>query len=473
MIPAFFLCGCSVNQTKEMQIYRKVLDAGKSESAAPFDPGEPLTLKRALRLANTHNEQLAVAGENYLQALIDKDRAFANFLPTIAFVPTFMHQEKIPLEPGNPFLSKIVRDKTTDVPAQGSMRLSPFQDVPALGAAKSSAEQQRALMLDRQAIVLLDVAQTYFQVMRSEKQVQVLKHSMEVQQQRLEDVTVKRRVGTARPVDVSLVEAQLAKTHNALIQSQNDVSNGRAMLALLVGVPAVDGMLVGGLEVPSADWRLESLLTLAGTHRQDLLAAHAQVQAAAQSLESAWGRYFPSVSLNLAGYLYRESFPNNVDWTSMIEVNVPLFSAGLVYADVRTAYSRLRQARFAESNMQRSVLKDLKVALEDLHDDAKQIEQLTIQVKSAQEGVRQADAAFNAGLGTNLERLVAQDALLSAELALATEQFNRNVDYLRLLRMTGILDPDLSASLPPVTSALSSEKIAGLPAAFVTAAGIP
>jgi len=77
--------------------------------------------------------------------------------------------------------------------------------------------------------------------------------------------------------------------------------------------------------------------------------------------------------------------------------------------------------------------------------------------------VRQADAAFNAGLGTNLERLVAQDALLSAELALATEQFNRDIDYLRLLRMTGVLDPDLSASLP-VTSSLSSEKIAGLPA---------
>jgi outer membrane protein TolC len=68
------------------------------------------------------------------------------------------------------------------------------------------------------------------------------------------------------------------------------------------------------------------------------------------------------VSLNLTRYLYRESFPDDVDWTGLIIVDLPIFSAGLVNADVRTAYSRLRQANLAESGPRRTVIRELRVA---------------------------------------------------------------------------------------------------------------
>ena len=165
---------------------------------------------------------------------------------------------------------------------------------------------------------------------------------------------------------------------------------------------------------------MEPLLKLADANRQDLIAEHERVKVATAALEAAWGRYFPSISLNLTYYLSRQTFPDDVDWSSLIQVNVPIFSAGLIHADVRTAYSRLRQARLAESYALRQVLKDLQSAVENLRNDDQQIDQLGIQTAAAQEGLRQADAAFDAGLGTNLERLVAQDELLSAELSLAS-----------------------------------------------------
>jgi hypothetical protein len=62
--------------------------------------------------------------------------------------------------------------------------------------------------------------------------------------------------------------------------------------------------------------------------------------------------------------------------------------------------------------------------------------------------MRQADAAYSAGLGTNLERLIAQDQLLSAQLALTEKQFGHIVDYLRLMRSVGMLDMRLNP-LPP------------------------
>jgi outer membrane protein TolC len=86
--------------------------------------------------------------------------------------------------------------------------------------------------------------------------------------------------------------------------------------------------------------------------------------------------------------------------------------------------------------------------VENLTADVQQIDQLGIRQPAAREALRQADAAYGAGLGTNLVRLIAQDQLLSAELALTEEQFNHIVDYLRLLRAAGLLDIGLTA-LPP------------------------
>jgi outer membrane protein TolC len=451
ILMVFLVAGCSVDQAREVQTYRKILDAGQPRPPAPFSAGDPLSLKRALALANANNEQLARTGEDYLQALIDKDRAFARFLPTIGFAPSYMREEKSTINAGNPLIGSIVRQETLDAPLHANANVNPFQDAPAIWAATSSAQQWRALLLDRQAILLLDVAQTYYQVMRSEKQVQVLEHSVKVQQQRVNDMYVQRRVGVARPVDVSQAEAQLAATRSTLIQARNDGLRGRAMLAQLMGVSAVEGPLVAGFEVPRENRPADRLLAIADSHRQDLQAARLLVQAAAQRLQAAWGAYFPSVSLNLSRYLYRESFPDDVDWTGLIQVNLPIFSAGLAHAKVRTAYSKLRQAHLAETGLRRMVLKQLRIATQDLAADRQQIDQLGIRVAAAKEAMRQADAAYAAGLGTHLERLVAQDQLLSAELASTEEQFNHTVDYLRLMRTLGLLDVRLTP-LPPEAS---------------------
>lgn len=442
------MAGCAVNQALEVQTYRKVLDAGQGHPPAHFAVDESVSLQRALVLANANNELLARAGEDYLQALIDKDRAFARFLPTISFTPSFMRQESSSLAAGNSLVEAILRTQTLDAPLKANMNLNPLQDASTLRAAFSTDEQRRALLLDAQSILLLDVAQTYYQVMRSEKQVQVLKQSVQVQQQRVNDMQVQRRAGVARLLDVAQSEAQLAGTRNALIQARNDVDNGRAMLAQLMGVAAVEGPLTGEFVVSRERRPADQLLPLAEAHRQDLQAVRMQVQTAASRLEAAWQGYFASVSLNLTRYLYRQSFPDDVDWTGLIQIDLPIFSAGLVHADVRTAYSRLRQANQAQSGLLRQVRRELRVAVDDLTADQQQIDQLSIRASAAREALRQVDAAYRAGLGTNLERLVAQNQLLSAELALNEKEFNHMVDYLRLLRAVGLLDLRLTP-LPP------------------------
>ena len=441
------LAGC-VSQTRDVKLYRDVLDATVNEPDIVFIPEDPLTLKQALLLANAHNEHLAMAGEDYLQSLINKDRAFSAFLPKIYFTAAFMRQEQTQLGSGNLLLAEIVPDKTTNLPVTGTMDVNLLRDVATYKAAGHSIQMQQATLLDQQSLLMLNVARAYFQVLYSERQVKVLEHTIKFSEKRLADMRVKQKAGMARHVDVLLTESQLAKNRAELIQAQNDIKNSRALLAFLINVPEINSPLTNGMTIPETDWQFEQLMASAEAHRQDLAAAHEQVKVAAAALDAAWGRYFPSVSLNLTRYISRDSFPSDVDWTTLIQVNVPIFSAGLIHADVRSAYSKLRQARLFESNKHRQVVKDLRVVMDNLRKDSEVIEQLSIQVTAAQAGLRAAEMEYNAGLGTNLQRLSAQQTLLTANLSLTTAQFSQDIDYLRLLRMTGSLGPDLSRLLP-------------------------
>ena len=69
--------------------------------------------------------------------------------------------------------------------------------------------------------------------------------------------------------------------------------------------------------------------------------------------------------------------------------------------------------------------------------------QLRTQLTAAEEAFRQADRSYTAGLATNLERLTAQDELLSTQLQLASEEFNFKVFYLQLARAIGTLSGEL------------------------------
>src|SRR5881396_2534681 len=116
--------GCKVDQEKEVSTYRQVLERGTGPATRPAE-GQPLTLREALRLANWHNERLALEGENYLQALIAKDRAFAAFLPTISLAPTyFAHDKTSKTSSGTSgAVTSSAQRHRLDVPVNGQMNL--------------------------------------------------------------------------------------------------------------------------------------------------------------------------------------------------------------------------------------------------------------------------------------------------------------------------------------------------------------
>jgi outer membrane protein TolC len=443
--------GCGVDQKKEVATYRKVIDP--SAPAPAYQNGQPLTLIDALQLANANSEQLASKGEDYLQALIDKDRAAAAFWPSISLAPSYYSQDK-----SNKSDSRATQ---FDVPASGSWNLfNGFRDVAKHRRASAAILQQRDLLLDLQTAVLLDVARVYYQVLRSEQSVRVLQSSLSVQEERLRDTTGRQKAGLARPLDVAQSQAQASQTKVQLLQAQADVINGRNMLAFLINAPIASTPLPDGFDPVIDIPALSAILQEAATRRYDLAAAQAGIKAARQDVASTFNRYYPSVDLNANYFFSRDSSPSDSNWNALFSLNLPIFTAGLIHADVRTAWSRYRQAVLFHSQLQRQIDRDVRTALETLTSTLAQLDELHIQVASAREALRQADESYRVGLATNLERLTAQDQALSAELQLTSAEYDRKYAYLNLLRQTGHLQLPAEGSLkifsPPTTATTRS-----------------
>src|SRR4051812_40802922 len=185
------VAGCHPNQKKEVALYRNVLDT-QVPRVGEYVDGEPLSLQRSLALANQNNENLGLRGEDYVQALIQKNRVVADFLPTVSFQPNFTIEQRATgnaatstgpggtgLGGGNPSGGSSGSGTNTNTSTSGgggfrnSGKVSTRFEAPVVGninlyrgggdvanlkVAESNIAQRRELLLDLQATILLNVA---------------------------------------------------------------------------------------------------------------------------------------------------------------------------------------------------------------------------------------------------------------------------------------------------------------------------
>lgn len=426
--------GCAVDQNKEVQRYRQQIDLKGAAtrpallpSAWPAD--KVLTLREAMYLTNQHNEQLSIEGENYLQALVGRQRAVSLFLPTADFTGTYALSENV--GPATP-------NHLTDAFLSGRINIfNGFRDVAQLRAANLTIEQRRYLLLDLQESLLADAVHAYQQVLLSEAQIEVLQSSVGVQEARVRDVTQRQQAGLARPLDVAQTQAQLSETKVALIGAQNAKRNARQALVVLTNAQVADAPLVEIGALPQQVGDLADLQQRALQKRPDVLAARQGRDAARQRVEAAVGQYYPSASLNLQYFLYRETPPEDRSWDSVLQVNLPVFSAGQIEADVRAAWSQFRQASLTESLLRRQVLQQVDQAYTNYNDSIRRLAERGVQVAAGRLAVEQADASYQAGLATNLERITAQDQYLAAQIGETNERYSQYVFATDLLRSVG------------------------------------
>ncbi len=432
-VAVWALGACSIDEGADVASYRRVLDGDDPPAVALPAEGQPLSLLVALRLANRQNERLAIEGENYVQALIARKRAAAAFLPTIDGRASIGAAEAPTGAPGG-------ANATHDIGFRADQLL--------FGGPRTTAEIERRedlvkagrfRLLDLQESLLIDVARVYFRILRSERLVTVLTNSLSLQEERVRDAKARQQVGMARVLDVAQNDAQASRTRVSLIDARNDVANGRVLLENLTASPVRSLALTEDVDLATRWNTVDEARLCALTTRQDVRAADARMRAARHAVDVAYGRYIPTIDLSAAFSVDRDASPPGMNWSIFVSLLTPIFSAGLIEDDIRQALSELRQAEQTLSAIRRGVELEVDVVWQDLAAARTRLAELDTQLASAQTAYRQSDESYKVGLATNLERLVAQDVLLSAQLQISSTTYDVRLLELELLRTLGML----------------------------------
>ncbi len=466
-------CGCDFDH--DVGRYRAVLDGPKPPAVGRYDARGPLSLRRALALANADDEAIGLSGENFIQALATKMKDAGTFLPTLSLSPTYSLSKGGSsgfaisgissatggtaggttttggTTTGGTTSTTTTGGQTFQITSGGSGGVSHSFSVP-LGAtyngslanvssyeaAGETADQLAQTLLDERETVLLQVVTSYYGALRNEQQVRVYESSLRFKAEKVRDQQARLALGAVRPLDLAQTESDLSATRVSLIQARTDAANARSALARLMGVSEVRGELTDAYDPPADVPAVEAWQADAARRRQDLIAAERAVDAAHFKVESAIREYFPSVSINFNYFLYNDP-KTSQSWAGGLSGSIPIFSALSIEADVRAAWSQFRAAGLTRDQARRQVTDDVNEQYHNLRDARDQVAELRVEVAAAQKAVDLAERAYQLGGDTNLDRLTQQDSLLTAQLNLVSEQFSEKSSYLSLLRASGAL----------------------------------
>ena len=187
------------------------------------------------------------------------------------------------------------------------------------------------------------------------------------------------------------------------------------------------------------------------------MAAVTQIEASRQAVQIAVGEYYPSINLSVNYYLSKQSIPTNNEWNLLVDAVQPLFEAGLIRADVRTALSQLRQAKLNESLTRRQVDQQVLTAYENLAANGARLKELAVAVNAAREALRVARGCTSSGTACSSTCWWRRTSSCPPSCRWPSEEFNRRIFYLDLLRVTGKL------GRPPgelITTAPSTQAVA-------------
>ncbi|MGC9260615.1 MAG: TolC family protein, partial [Phycisphaerae bacterium] len=136
-------------------------------------------------------------------------------------------------------------------------------------------------------------------------------------------------------------------------------------------------------------------------------------------------------------FLYKEQFPSDSWWSGLFSANFPIFEGGMIYQNIRTAYSQMRQAMLQRQLLARQIMEQVRIARADWLTSVRLTANLKTEMRAAQAAYHQAQHSYNAGVATNLDVITAQDLALAAQLAYQQARYNERVRMLNLLRQTG------------------------------------
>jgi outer membrane protein TolC len=258
---------------------------------------------------------------------------------------------------------------------------------------------------------------------------------------RIAELNQFKKIGRSRMSEVLTAQAQQAALKAQLKQIRGQLKAQRAVLVFLTGfdldVPIHRPNTEGVASKP-----IEECLSRVDI-RPDVRADMARAKAADDGISVARAGHLPTLGLQGDYYLERTGAQKDVNWDVMLNLTVPLFSGGIVQAQVGQAVSKRDQAELQVSRTRRLARQQIQQFFENLTGDREQMEGYREASALSERNYKEELREYRLGLVTNLDVLQALNGF---------QESKRSFDKARYAMLQDIQSLEAAAAFRPDTS---------------------
>jgi len=285
-------------------------------------------------------------------------------------------------------------------------------------ARQAAAQRQAAsASLSRvQSDLVLQVKQAFYTYVQNQRLVSVNEANVRSQQDHLALAQARLKAGLGLPSDVVRAQTAVAEAILNLNLARNNASIARVNLALLMGIdPRTPIRAADTGEPPLPEEDVERLVQTALKQRPDILQAQASLQAARYGVSAAKTTSAPSLAASVGMAARGANFPPRNDFFTIgATIQWNLFDAGLAAGRIQESRANVEAAQAQLSSVQLTVISDVSQAYLNLKTAGQRVATADAEVANAEESVRLVEGRYRAGVGTFIDVIDAQAALLTA-----------------------------------------------------------
>jgi outer membrane protein len=431
-----------------------LLAAAASALLASAAAAQPLTLRQAAAEAVSRNPQASAAAAEIDAARARLGQARAAWLPLVdasanssrSNNPVFVFASL--LEQGRfapqffdpnflndpPVFRNDRLNLTVKVALFDQLRRYDVTRQAALGVtrARTAAEETRQQ-------ILADVIARFYGVTVAEQRRAVAAEAVRAAEAAAKATRDKAEQGLVVESDRLAAEVQLAQFRQEEIAAAGDVDVARAALAMTLGRPLMERIVVDSAlpQTAFAPIDLAAATERALATRGEVASAEAARAAAELQLRTARGSLLPRLDAFASWGASGSTFTNrNSDHTMGLIASVDVFDGGK-YARIAEARAGVEGARAMQAMMRDKVVMETITAWNRENAARQQLAVATTAVSQAEAAARIVQDRYDNGLTTITELLRAQTALTGARLALLAARHQTITGYAELLRSTG------------------------------------
>jgi outer membrane protein TolC len=288
----------------------------------------------------------------------------------------------------------------------------------------------------------LSVAQSFFSAAGADALLVARKNAILVAKQTVDNAQVRLEAGVVNRVEVTRAELALLRAQQAERETEDLREQTYRALATLLVLREPFAVISGNDPAPpseSADELAASALKL----RPEFAAAERTIEAYDAQVASAKWRWAPTLSGfgNARAFNYPGFSGDKYSWALGLQLDWVLYDGGVRDASRQLAEAQKRENELRLSQLKDTVVDDVEVARRALETKRQALVTARRSVDLSKETLDLVRVQHDAGTATQLDLLQAQDALVSAEVAVAQARFDLDLSSIQLQQKAGRFPP--------------------------------